>query len=326
MKISHAQLLDEMKTLAPSLSVLAEQTIHLVSGLARARLGEKRFSEFFKVPPTWRPKKEDSALAKLDRWTSLDSAADMIDLVGVRFVVLLRTDLDVVEQIVRSFSGWTVERSRHFEYEVADSPKAFDYQSIHLVVHATAGSTINGVALDADVSCEIQIRTLLQHAFAELCHDRIYKSDYVIPTDSKRVVARCMALMETTDLMFCDAVQQIERVQASCDEWCSALVAGHEAILLASRDRDDKTCRLLVETFWHLLAGVSHQEVLQATLAAAIRTRLKKRQGSGLFDSAGCLLTYWLLENHLIEASRIWPDDALHEDLVQVGADLGIAI
>lgn len=326
MKLTHAQLADEMKRLAPSLRVLAEQSTHLVADLTKERLGKERFTEFFKVPTRWRLKEETSAFAKLDRWTSLETAADMIDLAAVRFVVLLRTDLYLVEEIIRSYSGWSVERVRHFEYEVADSPKSFDYQSIHLVVHATAGSTVNGELIEVDVSCEIQIRTLLQHAFAELCHDRIYKSEYVIPTESRRVVARSMALMETTDLMFCDAVEQIEGVQTSIVGWCDALIAAHAGILLESRTAPDPTVRELVETFWHLLAGVSQQEVLQATSKDAIRTRLKRRKDGGLFTSAGCLLSYWLVKNHLDEVSSRWPFDSLHEDLVQVGADLGIAI
>ncbi len=326
MKISHEQLLGEMKLLAPSLRVLAEQSVVLVPQLIKAAIGEEAFKGFFKVPPTCRLKDEASALAKLDRWASVDSASEMIDLAGSRFVVLLRTDLDLVEKVIRDYTGWTVTRSRHFEYEVASSPKAFDYQSIHLVVHAAAGSTINGALIDHDVSCEVQIRTLLQHAFAELCHDRIYKSEYVIPSDSTRVVARCMALMETTDLMFCDAVGQIEQVQKSCDAWCEALVEGHEKILLEARPAFDPTCRLLVETFWRLLAGVSHKQVLQVTEARALRTKLAKRRSSALFSSAGCLLAYWLVKNHLIETSKNWPEDSSRESLTLIGADLGINI
>jgi hypothetical protein len=247
----------------------------------------------------------------------------MVDLAGSRFVVLLRTDLDLVEKIIRDYTNWTVTRSRHFEHEVADSPKAFDYQSIHLVVQAMAGSTIDGVLIEKDVSCEIQIRTLLQHAFAELCHDHIYKSEYVIPSDSKRVVARCMALMEATDLMFCDAVEKIERIQATFDEWCKALVSAHQEILLETRPTPDETCRLLVETFWHLLAGVSPQDVLGVTKPSVVRDRLKKRKDRGLFASAGCLLTYWLVSKHQTDVSWHWPIDSQRGDLMLVGADLG---
>lgn len=326
MKISREQLLGEMRALAPSLRVLAEQTVTLVPRLVEAALGKEAFEGFFKVPPTCRLKDERSALAKLDRWASLDDAAEMIDLAGSRFVVLLRTDLDLVEKVIRAYTGWTITRSRHFEYEVASSPKAFDYQSIHLVVHAAAGSTINGVLIEKDVNCEVQIRTLLQHAFAELCHDRIYKSEYLIPSDSIRVVARCMALMETTDLMFCDAVGQIEQVQKSCDAWCEALVEGYQDIILEARPVIDSTCRILVETFWRLLAGVSHEQVLKVTKPKAIRARILRRRNDALFCSAGCLLAYWLVINHQTETCKHWPEDSSREGLALIGADLGISI
>ena len=54
------------------------------------------------------------------------------------------------------------------------------------------------------LTCEIQIRTLLQHAFAEVSHDSTYKGPYKNDKGILRHLAKSMALMEATDDYFCN--------------------------------------------------------------------------------------------------------------------------
>jgi ppGpp synthetase/RelA/SpoT-type nucleotidyltranferase len=49
---------------------------------------------------------------------------------------------------------------------------------------------------------EIQVRTLIQHAWAEFAHDQIYKSDFDVPTVLKRDANRISATLETSDEAF----------------------------------------------------------------------------------------------------------------------------
>ncbi|EPI1485961.1 hypothetical protein CY817_001824 [Neisseria gonorrhoeae] len=62
--------------------------------------------------------------------------------------------------------------------------------------------TPENVSIPADLCCEVQVRSLLQHAYAELVHDNIYKPDGNVPKQAEREVAKSMALMETTDDLF----------------------------------------------------------------------------------------------------------------------------
>lgn len=325
MKISRELFLAEMRSDAPLLELWARESVQLISRMIEAEIGSDRFREFFKMEPSFRLKSEDSALKKYDRWESLESAREMHDLAGARFVVLLRTDLKIIEDVVKGFSGWSTLRARHFEYEVDDDPEVFDYQSIHLLIKGSRGATINGHTLTDDVTCELQIRTLMQHAYAELCHDKIYKNFRAIPVSAKRLVARSMALMETTDSIFCETAKELEEVAASRQRWLKYLAEVYGQAIQQSAPSDDSVCPVVFDTFKHLLESVTLSDVAAAVESPVVRERMAGRLEDKLFGSPGCVLAYWLVEHHFNETKRAWPDESLLPGLRHVCADLGVS-
>ncbi|MBK0115898.1 MULTISPECIES: GTP pyrophosphokinase [unclassified Delftia] len=325
MKISRDEFLAEVRTSAPLLKLWARESIKLISKMVKAEIGAARFNGFFKIEPSFRLKSEKSALAKFDRWDSLESAKEMHDLVGARFVVLLRTDLQIIEHVIKSFSGWSTTIARHFENEVDDDPEVFDYQSIHLLIKGSRGSTINGYVLSDDVTCEIQIRTMMQHAYAELCHDKIYKNFRAIPASAKRLVARSMALMETTDSIFCETAKQLDEVAADRQRWDEYLSERYSYAIQRKFPPGDFIGLSIIERFKHLLESVTLSEVGEIVELPIIRSRISARLHDKLFQSPGCVLTYWLVKNHYIETINSWPDESLIPGLQLVCADLNIS-
>lgn len=325
MKISRDQFLAEVRASAPLLELWARESVKLISEMVEAEIGSERFKGFFKIAPSFRLKTEKSALSKFDRWDSLDSAREMHDLVGARFVVLLRTDLQVIEDVIKGFSGWSTAGVRHFEDDVDDDPEVFDYQSIHLLIKGSRGTTINEHVLSDDVTCEIQVRTMMQHAYAELCHDKMYKNFRNIPPSAKRLVARSMALMETTDSIFCETAKQLEEVASDRNRWLEYLSGVHGQAIQRSAPSGDLVCLIIFDRFQHLLENVGLSEVGAAVDAPAIRSRMVERLADKLFNSPGCVLAYWLVENHFIETKRSWPDESLLPGLQLICADLGVS-
>lgn len=57
---------------------------------------------------------------------------------------------------------------------------------------------------------EIQIRTILQHAWAEIDHDRNYKSASELPIDLQREFSRLSANLESVDVDFQQLVDKVE--------------------------------------------------------------------------------------------------------------------
>jgi ppGpp synthetase/RelA/SpoT-type nucleotidyltranferase len=84
----------------------------------------------------------------------------------------------------------------------------FDYQSVHYVVRAAREMTVGQVVIPAGTPCEIQVRTLLQHAYSEVTHDTIYKSKVEASTETKRSIAKSMALIEASDDYFSEVLRQ----------------------------------------------------------------------------------------------------------------------
>jgi len=56
---------------------------------------------------------------------------------------------------------------------------------------------------------EIQVRTMLQHAHATICHDRVYKSSFTVPETIQRDLARVAALLEQGDAALGQAVDRV---------------------------------------------------------------------------------------------------------------------
>lgn len=310
---------------APALKAWAAYIVKQVSEMLLAEIGEERYKTFFKVGPSFRLKDEASALKKLAKKGYESPFEGMTDLVGARFVVLLRTDLHLLEQVMVGHTGWNASRERHYDYEVEADPEVFDYQSIHFLLRSVGEETRDGVLIPDGTVCEVQIRTVLQHAYAELCHDRIYKTTGLIPSSAKRLVARCMALMETTDLMFCEAAKQLEQVSANRAKWIDFLGAEYFEITKKQAAAGDPICAQIVGVYLHLLNGVKMTDVSEEVAPQLLRAKILGRAGAGLFGSSACILCYWLAQNHHTELLRTWPNEAHRSDLEQVCADMGFA-
>jgi len=311
-----------LRTSQPALQAWGRFVVDHVSDMLCAEVGLERFKTFFKVPPSSRTKDEESARKKLAKKKYAQPFEQMTDLVGARFVVLLRSDLELLENCILAYTGWSVSRERHFEHEVAADPDVFDYQSIHLLVRSNVDEFRGGVDIPRGTVCEVQIRTLLQHAYAELCHDRIYKTEDAIPVSAKRLVARCMALMETTDLMFCEAAKEIEQVGSDRGNWVQYLSGQHFEVTKRPPAAGDVLCLEVVDKYWHLLSGVKMPEVARNIEIPLIRERIRNRPGA-LFASPAVVLCYWLVANHHTEVVRTWPNEALRGDFELVCADMG---
>ncbi|WP_375443470.1 GTP pyrophosphokinase family protein [uncultured Fibrella sp.] len=158
------------------------------------------------IGPQFRIKDEDSFIAKaLYRNKDYsDYLLNIEDKIGTRVVMLMSEDVSAAADLLMQYQGWSCKVGKDHRNEISHLPNLFDYQSIHLTVwpkENTSEFPENVVNL---LTCEIQIRTLLQHAYAEVSHDNVYKGPYKNDKGIQRKLAKSMALMESTDDYFCD--------------------------------------------------------------------------------------------------------------------------
>jgi len=123
--------------------------------------------------------------------------------------VLLTEDIDLISDIIQNSSEWVMDPCRHYAEERRLNPLLFTYQSVHYILRPKNTYSWGGDEIPTTTPCEVQIRTLLQHAHAELTHDAIYKSKRTIRPEVHRTVAKSMALIETTDEFFSEVTRKV---------------------------------------------------------------------------------------------------------------------
>lgn len=134
---------------------------------------------------------------------------DVTDLSGVRVVTYFADDVDkigtLIEQEFKVFPDKSVDKRKVL------SPDKFGYLSLHYVctlsdkrVALTEYSTFRGYI------CEIQVRTILQHAWAEIEHDLGYKVPQGIPEAVRRRFSRLSGLLEMGDDEFKSIRDELE--------------------------------------------------------------------------------------------------------------------
>ena len=121
------------------------------------------------------------------------------DLIGIRIICPFLEDLQKVEkQITNEFSIIEIEKKgteRTF--------REFGYESIHILIHIPEEFRSDKIALPKNLVCEIQIRTILQDAWAEVEHELVYKSEFS-PFDLplRRKLASMNASLSLADIIF----------------------------------------------------------------------------------------------------------------------------
>ena len=79
---------------------------------------------------------------------------------------------------------------------------AFGYESVHLIVRLPPDS-LPSILPNTQRVCEIQLRTILQDAWAEVEHELVYRAGLTLPHDSiKRKLASLSAMLGLSDAIF----------------------------------------------------------------------------------------------------------------------------
>lgn len=161
-------------------------------------------NDFIKIPVQYRLKDDDGLVEKAffrDKEYH-DPYSEITDKVGIRFVVLLGSDIEKISNAVKKLNNCIWEKARDYEIEQKDNPLKFDYAAVHYVITPRTEFEFSGVKIPCNVHCEVQIKTLLQHAYSELTHDKIYKAQVDVTPHMRRDTAKAMALLEATNDYF----------------------------------------------------------------------------------------------------------------------------
>ncbi len=188
-----------------------------------------------------------SALNKIIRKNYTNPITQMTDLVGLRVVVLLKHHIPLIDNIIENNPIWNYRKDRNIDTEISNAPTVFAYQSNHYIITLKDDLWSNNIKFEKGITCEIQIRTLLQHAFAVTTHDTLYKPNTTnIPTKAERFMASSMALMETADHLMCETMELVNQSLQNREEFYSYLLSMYHNFIETDPTHPDKAINLYV--------------------------------------------------------------------------------
>jgi len=188
-------ILDDFDAAAPSYQEFTEKLHSLIENLLRVNnIRVHNISSRLKTRASLERKHYDN----ITKYVSLDA---ITDLAGVRIITYFEDEVHKVADVIQ----------REFDIDTPNSsdkkdlldPDRFGYLSLHYVVKLNA-ERLGLTEYRAFGSCkaEIQIRSILQHAWAEIEHDLGYQSKIAVPAEVRRRFSRIAGILEFVDQEF----------------------------------------------------------------------------------------------------------------------------
>lgn len=154
-----------------------------------------------------RVKEWESFSEKIERKGYSNPFDEIEDICGVRVICYYASDVDKINEIIAN------------EFQILENQnksellglKEFAYRSQHFIVKINKDwNTAPNYRKLGDIKAEIQVRTILMHAWAEIEHKLNYKSDAQVPDKFQRKLFRLSAKFEEADEQFDELRNGIE--------------------------------------------------------------------------------------------------------------------
>ena len=233
-------------------------------------------------------------LTKRGKLDAPDIGAEIKDLAGVRVILYTNIDCDRYLRsrlIVEALHVHWAETKAHYPNDENDGTR---YEGIHYLVSLPDDvvAACGEYAALKGLRCEVQIQTLLAHAFAEASHDIIYKGDETAGFGGKARKDMVDRLNRTVDDHLKKAGYELDKVQADYENLAHGLELFDRRelnVLVACADNNERYERLKAIQDYLLphyedigaVIGEVHRTLLSA-VADARKTEKKAREIEGV--------------------------------------------
>lgn len=212
------RILEEYDEKMESLSTLSIQ----VENLLKRLLKDINISSM-----TTRVKARDSLSKKIDikqkimgnkpKVYKYETLNDITDICGIRICTFYSDDVDEIAGVIEK--EFNIDTENSIDKRATMEVDRFGYLSLHYIVSLSEERTnLTEYNEFQNIKFEIQIRSMLQHTWAEIEHDLGYKSSVGLPNHIKRDFSRVASLLEIADKEFLNIKNSLEEYRMDVGE------------------------------------------------------------------------------------------------------------
>lgn len=210
----------------------------------------------------YRVKTQESIAGKLfrksDRYPDL---LHMTDIVGFRIICYFSDQVDTVATFLEEM--FDVDTENSIDKRSSIPATAFGYLSLHYICRLRKENA--GSEDLCRIPFEIQIRSVLQHTWAEIEHDLGYKSEFGVPRNIRREFSRVAGLLEVADELFLNIKNDLRVYKAEVREKIANDCAGDmslDLITLSEYIEQSRTMKSLLEE----ISSITGAEIMESDI------------------------------------------------------------
>nr|WP_294873654.1 hypothetical protein [uncultured Pedobacter sp.] len=165
----------------------------------------------------FRAKTVDSFGKKIKRKSYKNALNDITDLCGIRIICYVEDEVTQVCKLIRSLFEVDEKKSINKNDELGED--RVGYKSVHLICKLNKSRlALPEFKKFENLVFEVQVRTILQHSWAEIEHDKNYKFSGVLPKEIKRRLMLLSGTLELVDREFNQLSKEIDQYASQVND------------------------------------------------------------------------------------------------------------
>jgi len=137
-----------------------------------------------------------------------DPVKQLTDLCGARVICRTRSEVEAMSEFIKE--NLDIDWENSLDCSDRLKPTEFGYRSVHYIVNLRLdkreeyGLEVPEKVMEelSSMTAEVQLRTVVEHAYADFAHDLTYKGAFELPSSWERELASVAAALEEADQTF----------------------------------------------------------------------------------------------------------------------------